>query len=277
MKRPNNIQFVLSAEKILSVNALYGAKLTYSGGRPIATMYKKGDAKQMEDYIKEQVRALDIKNNYPWVTKNTKFKFIFTVIFKSGFYRRDLDNCEKNLIDGIFRALEINDSHICEIHGYKTICPSIDKEKILVHLEEYTGEPRFDKLTEDLPVPEKIFLGGCSRKNEVIPGLEKLKFEYSEDKEECDCHFYILNPEISEYTIAEIINSTHEVKESSYGSMICGVLGKENDWGDRWKSISDIINLIKKLSSGSPRVIGEFIEEPSDILKYIGKPKRKRK
>ena len=54
MKKPNSIQFVLSAKKIISVNALYGAKLTYSGARPIATLYKKAEAKKMEKYIQEQ-------------------------------------------------------------------------------------------------------------------------------------------------------------------------------------------------------------------------------
>ena len=49
MKKPNSIQFVLSAKKIISVNALYGAKLTYSGARPIATLYKKAEAKKFTD------------------------------------------------------------------------------------------------------------------------------------------------------------------------------------------------------------------------------------
>lgn len=49
MKKPNSIQFVLSAKKIISVNALYGAKLTYSGARPIATLYKKAEAKKWKN------------------------------------------------------------------------------------------------------------------------------------------------------------------------------------------------------------------------------------
>lgn len=94
MKKPNSLQFVLSAKKIISVNALYGAKLTYSGTRPVATLYKKSEAKKMENYIKEQVKALDIPKNHPWVNKDTKFKFTFTVIFKNGYFMRDLKNIE---------------------------------------------------------------------------------------------------------------------------------------------------------------------------------------
>ena len=71
-----------------------------------------------------------------------------------------MDNCCKNLIDGIFRALGYNDSHICEIHCYKTLCPDIPEEKICIEMSEFTGESRFDKVTEELPVPERIFLGG---------------------------------------------------------------------------------------------------------------------
>ena len=60
MKKPNSIQFVLSAKK-------------------------------MEKYIQEQVKALEISKNHPWITKDTKFKFTFTVIFKSGYFMRDLE------------------------------------------------------------------------------------------------------------------------------------------------------------------------------------------
>lgn len=91
MKKPNRVIMMLSAKKIVSVNALYGAKLSYMGSRPIAQMYKKSDAKKMEEYIKEQVRLLDLPNNHTWINKKTLFKLNFTVIFKNGFLLRDLD------------------------------------------------------------------------------------------------------------------------------------------------------------------------------------------
>lgn len=300
MKKPNSIQFVLSAKKILSVNALYGAKLMYSGNRPVATMYKKSDAKKMEEYIKEQVKALDIPNNHPWVNKDTKFKFTFTAIFKSGYFMRDLDNCCKNLIDGIFRALGYNDSHICEIHCYKTLCPDIPEEKICIEMAEFTGEARFDKITEDLPNPEKIFLGGtCPEwngiqwRNELIPELEKnnvnyfnpivedwtpecIEIENIEKNEKCDCELYILTPAMQGvYSVAEIINAAYEVSIGGYGCLLVGILGSKEDWGDgMWRSLTATVKMVNEISGGSKRVVASFLESPVDILNYIKKKKR---
>ena len=89
----NEINFVLGASKILSVNAIYKAKMTYlAGGKQVATIYKTKEAKMTEAYIKEQVELLDVPHNYPWVTEDTLFKMTIKVIFKSGFLARDLDN-----------------------------------------------------------------------------------------------------------------------------------------------------------------------------------------
>ena len=303
MKKPNSIQFVLSAKKIISVNALYGAKLTYSGARPIATLYKKAEAKKMEKYIQEQVKALEISKNHPWITKDTKFKFTFTVIFKSGYFMRDLDNCCKNLIDGIFRALGYNDSHICEIHCYKTLCPDIPEEKICIEMSEFTGESRFDKVTEELPVPERIFLGGtcpkwCGKqwRDELIPELDKrgisyfnpivkdwtpdcIEIENTEKSEKCDCELYILTPAMKGvYSIAEITNAAYEAALGGYGSMFFGVLGGVKDWGEgMFRSLTATVNLINEISGGSKRVVAKFLNSPVDILDCIGKPKKKRK
>jgi len=88
----HEISIILGARKILSVNALYSARLIYTKGRPCATIYKSGEAKRTEDYIKEQVRLLDIPVNYPWVNKDTLFRMNINVIFNSGYLMRDLDN-----------------------------------------------------------------------------------------------------------------------------------------------------------------------------------------
>ena len=88
----NRINFVLGARKILSVNALYGAKMTWVNGRQVATIYKTGEAKQTEAYIKEQVERLNIPVNYPWVGKDTLFKMTLKVVFRSGIFLKDLDN-----------------------------------------------------------------------------------------------------------------------------------------------------------------------------------------
>lgn len=271
MKKPNSIQFILSAKKIISVNALYGAKLIYKGTRPAATMYKKSEAKKMEDYIKEQVKALDIPNNHPWINKNTKFKFTFTVIFKSGYFMRDLDNCCKNLIDGIFRALGYNDSHICEIHCYKTLCPSIPEEKICIEMSEFTGEARFDKLTEDIPSPKSIYLGGDSDISWKDELKKKLKINVTENKDDAECELYYLTPNMSDlYPFSEIINAAYETSIGGYGCLLVGIKGREEDWGkEKWISINKILNLVNDISSESNKIKAEFIESPVELLNYI--------
>jgi Holliday junction resolvase RusA-like endonuclease len=299
MKKPNSIRFILSASKILSVNALYGAKLSFSGAKPFATMYKKSDARKMEEYIKEQVRILDIPNKHLWINKKTLFKLNFTVIFKSGYLLRDLDNCCKNLIDGIWRAMGLNDSHIVEIQCEKTLCKEFPEEKILVEISEYVGEPRFDVLKEDKPIPSMIFLGGtCAGdkwRDKLIPALKKKGFEYFNPvvsdwtpdciekenlmkNEYCDSHLYVLTPAMKGvYSVAEIINSAWEVKEHNFGSCIVGILGTKEEWGEgQWRSIEATVKLLKNIGGESPKIVARHIEDPCELLDCYGKPKRKK-
>lgn len=301
MKKPNSVRFILSASKILSVNSLYSAKLVYkTPRRPIAAIYKSGEAKKTEEYIKEQVRALDIENNYSWINKKTNFIFYIKVLFKSGLLLRDLDNTLKLVQDAIFRALEINDSHVLEIHASKSLCPELDEEKILVELSEYAGEPRFDVLKEDKPVPSMIFLGGtCAGddwRKKLIPELEKKEFEYFNPvvsdwtpdcietenlmkNEYCDSHLYILTPAMKGvYSVAEIINSAWEVKEHNFGSCIVGVIGTKEEWGEeQWRSLEATLGMIKNIGGESPKIVARHIEDPCELLDCYGKPKRKRK
>lgn len=213
-----------------------------------------------------------------------------------------MDNCCKNLIDGIFRALGYNDSHICEIHCNKTLCPSIQEEKICIEMAEFTGESRFDKVTENLPIPERIFLGGTCPKwkgkdwrDELMPELDKIGISYfnpvvkdwtpdcieienTEKEEKCDCELYILTPAMKGvYSVAEIINASYEAALGGYGSMLLGILGGKEDWGESmWKSLEATVRLVNEISGGSKRVVGKFINSPIDLLECIGKPKRRR-
>ena len=82
----------MGARKILSVNSIYQAKITWANGKQIPTIYKTGEAKQSEAFIREQVERLNVPVNYPWVNKNTLFKMTIKVVFKNGFGQRDLDN-----------------------------------------------------------------------------------------------------------------------------------------------------------------------------------------
>ena len=92
MNSKNRINFVLSAAKILSVNAIYQAKMTWVNGKQVPTIYKTKEAKVTEAFIREQVEKLNVPVNYPWVTKNTLFKMTLKVVFRSGFLLKDLDN-----------------------------------------------------------------------------------------------------------------------------------------------------------------------------------------
>lgn len=298
MKKPESIQFILSASKILSVNSLYNAKIVGNGSKSFATIYKSSQAKKTEAYIKDQVHAI---GELPaWITKDTRFDMVITVIFRSGLLRRDLDNTIKLIQDGVFRALGINDSHVMSIKAYKTLCPDIPEEKVCIQLSEAVGEPRFDKLTEDLPRPSRMFLGGtCSGdpwRETLIPELDKLGISYfnpvvedwtpecvyieNQEKEtKCDCELYILTPSMKGvYSVAELVAAAYESSVGHYGSVLVGVLGTEEEWGeDKWKSLGATIDLVNQISSGSPRVKASLIESPLDILGWIQKPKRKRK
>lgn len=291
MKKPNSIQFILSASKILSVNSLYNAKIVSTGNnKSFATIYKSGAAKKTEAYIREQVKAL--KPLPEWINKNTKFDLIITVIFRSGLLKRDLDNTIKLIQDGIFRAIGVNDSHVMSIKAYKTLCPDIAEEKICIQLSESVTEPRFDKLTEDIPVVEKIFLGGtvCDPWREtLIKELDKKGFHYYNPvvevwkpeeekiyKSECDCELYILTPKMKGvYSIAEIISASYESAVGHYGSVLVGILGSKEDWGEKYESVNEVVNLVNEISSGSPRVKASFINTPLEIINWIKKPRKR--
>ena len=209
-------------------------------------------------------------------------------------------NIRKLVQDAIFRALDINDSHVVEIHASKSLCPELDEEKILVELSEYVGEPKFDVISEPLPIPTNIFLGGTcagdSWRDKLIPEIEKRGFGYFNpvvkdwtpeciEKENlmkneiCDSHLYVLTPEMKGvYSIAEIINSAWEVKEHNFGSCIVGILGTKDDWGEaQWRSINATIKLIKNIGGESPKIVARLINDPCELLDCYGKPKRKRK
>lgn len=302
MKKPKSIQFILSTGLygIPSVNSLYRARVVYTSRMPVAQIYKSGDAKKVIQGFDDQLKMIDFNNRAPWIwDKDATFDLQIQLLFKQSFFRRDTDNTIKLIQDSIARHLGVNDSRIITVHATKSICPNLQEEKVCVCLSQSTEEIRFDKL-EDLPIPDKIFLGGtCANSNwreEIIPELEKRKLDYfnpvvpdwteecikkeNDEKENiCDCHLYVLTPEMKGmYSIAEIVNSAYEVKLSGYGSMICGILGDEESWGtDRWKSLKATLDLINNIMPGSKKVVAKFISAPLEILDNLGNASRKRK
>ena len=300
MKQKNSIQFILGTKGIIpSVNSIYKAKLIYKYGKPVPTIYKDSVATKVTEEINEQLRMINFEEQAPWIfKKDAVFNLTIQFIFKQSFFKRDLDNLMKVVQDSIFRYFKINDSRVIELHTFKSILPSASEEKICVSLSESTSEIRFDHL-EDLPVPDRIFLGGtCANstwRDELIPELDKLGYSYfnpvvpdwtpecqeiekTEKNENCDCHLYILTPEMKGvFSIAEIIDSAYTVRESSFGCMLFGIMGDESNWGtSQWKSLMAVLDMVNRISSGSKSISGKILKEPSEILEFLGVPKKKK-
>lgn len=301
MKQPNSIQFILGTKGVIpSVNSIYKAKMIYKYGKPIPTLYKDSTAVKVTEEINEQLRMIDFKNEAPWIfKKDAVFNLTIQFIFKQSFFKRDLDNLMKVVQDAIFRYFGINDSRVIELHTYKSILPNAAEEKICVSLSQSNSEIRFDKM-EELPVPERIFLGGtCAGstwRDELIPELDKRGYSYfnpvvpdwtaemqlieSKEKEEyCDSHLYVLTPEMKGlFSVAEIINSAWQAANLGTGSMIFGILGKEEDWGtSMWTSLLAIKDMVLGIGRGTKRIVACEIQSPLDLLQYYGEPKKKRK
>ena len=300
MKQKNSIKFILGVKgTIPSINSIYKAKLVYNHGKPIPSLYKDSSAVKVVEHLIEQLKMINFKKDAPWIfNKDAIFDLHIQLIFKQSFFRRDTDNTIKLLQDTIFRYLGLNDSRVISIYATKSIFPNISEEKICVSLSESTSEIRFDKL-EELPIPERIFLGGtCCETNwrdTLIPFLDNLGFSYFnpvvsdwtpecqeieniEKNEKCDCHLYIITPEMKGvFSIAEIIDSAYSVRESSFGSMIFGILGEKNNWNpEQWKSLMAVLEMVKRISKGSKSIVGTIINKPEEILNYLGKPKKKK-
>lgn len=300
MKQKNSIQFILGTKGIIpSVNSIYKARLVYKYGRPIPTLYKDSVATKITAEINEQLKMIDFEEQAPWIfKKGAVFNLTIQFIFKQSFFKRDLDNLMKVVQDAIFRYFKINDSRVIELHTFKSILPSASEEKICVSLSESTSEIRFDHL-EDLPIPDKIFLGGtCANstwRDELIPELDKLGYSYfnpivpdwtpecqeiekKEKDENCDCHLYILTPEMKGvFSIAEIIDSAYTVRESGFGCMLLGIMGDESSWGiSQWKSLMAVLDMVNRISGGSKSISGKVLKESCEILEFLGIPKKKR-
>lgn len=301
MKQANSIKFILGTKGVIpSVNSIYKAKMIYKYGKAIPTLYKDSSAVKVTEEINEQLRMIDFKNEAPWIfKKDAVFNLTIQFIFKQSFFKRDLDNLMKVVQDAIFRYFKINDSRVIELHTYKSILPNASEEKICVCLSESNSEIRFDKL-EELPVPEKIFLGGTTAgskwRDQLIPELEKRGFSYynpvvpewtamdqlreNQEKDEiCDSHLYILSPEMKGvYSVAEIIDSAWEVANSGMGSMMFGILGKEEDWGEAmWISLLAVKDKVLQIGRGSKRIVACELDTPTDILQFYGEKKCKGK
>ena len=263
----NRINFILSTQKVISVNAIYKARVTYVGGRQVATIYKSREAKMTEAYIKEQVDSLNIPVNYPWVTKNTLFKLTIRVVFKSGIGLRDLDNVLKLLIDGIFRALDINDSHVVSIVADKVLLPDAKDEKIFVCLEECSKEGiRFDYI----PHPSKIW---CEDIVFSLPDLPekrviKNKIYKTLDPERADTFVYIIRPDnLGYFKSASIMLRVLDCVVNSSGFIYIAIQNSPS-WTSELVSFKNLISEQQKEYSGIKIKEFDSIDE-DNLLSWI--------
>lgn len=136
--------------------------------------------------------------------------------------------------------------------------------------------------------PKRIFLGGtCGGsgwRDELIPELDRLGFEYFnpvvpdwtpeciekeniEKSELCNTHLYIITSEMSGvYSIAEMVNSVWECLSTGTGFVWIGILDS-GDWEPHQrKSLEATLRLIDSIAQGNSRVRAKFIKTPKEIL-----------
>lgn len=273
MKDINSINFVLSASKVLSVNALYKARIIYNAGRPVATIYKTTEAKRTEEYLKEQVRALDIETNHKWITKNTYFDANITIVLNSAFRiaRVDTQNLDKQIFDAIFRGLGVvDDSHVVSLHMNKTVCPGLKDEKICVRLTECTRPVRFDMI----PKPNIIWCQTQLKELKKLPkiGIKPDIMYYTDDIERADTKIFFLDPEIgiTYNTTMEIAEYTVEPVLNSSGFVYIGILGNEEKWeDDKWKSIQEFKEKMIERNSEYSGIKIKELENFDEIYKWL--------
>lgn len=120
--------------------------------------------------------------------------------------------------DGIFRALDINDSHVVSIVADKVLFPDVSEEKILVCLEECNKSGvRFDLI----PKP-KIVWSGDGKNHLGLRALPKVprkdQMYYTEDPEKADTKLWVITPETFTFlTPTKIILDTVEAIIGSKG------------------------------------------------------------
>ena len=265
----NRVNMILGAEKILSVNSLYNAMIKYVGGRQVPVIYKSAQAKKTEAYIKEQVQLLDIPNNYPWIGKDTLFNMSIQVGFRSGYLLRDLDNCIKLLQDGIFRALDINDSHVVEIEASKKLLPGISEEKIFVCLEEVNrGDLRFDVI----PKPRVFWCGD----EDTWAGLELPEYPEkrarsdkrykTKDQTTADSKIFWVPRELTPSTFIRVYDGIDWMVSEGRGFAFIGI---ETPSAENQEDIDYFISLLQGLSEGYSGIRFKILDNKKELYKWI--------
>lgn len=165
--------------KIVSINNLYRAKLTYVKGKPVPTIYKNPQAKKVAEEIYRQLQSVNLEPWRNWLEQTKKYKVSINFVVKSGISRRDVENLGKSLIDSVVRFMRgsagishFDDSEFLEIYFTKSIIPGAKHEYAMINFRESFHNVRFDYI----PEPTKFYLGGelgVKWKEEIIDELEQ--------------------------------------------------------------------------------------------------------
>lgn len=251
----------------VSVNSLYSAKLSYSGGRPHAQMYKNPKAVVVERVVRDQLRAVDWTEYMDFLKTTKKFKLLIQLVVKSNVTRKDISNYIKNLEDIWTRfvkedlGIETYDDRLhVEVHAYKSTVPGLDEEMACIQVCESDFNMRFDKIEK----PEQIlihFEGDSTWETKEFKKAFKdlgLKYQLCNTDKKIKDHntdAYILDasqPDFHAKTI-DLMDFIYAHKDS--GFCYVGILGnpdpqvvaKLNDLGGsniKVQPIQDYINLI---------------------------------
>ena len=268
----NELNIVLSAKKILSVNSLYSAMIVNKNGRVFPTIYKSKEAKSVEAWIGEQIKSLNIQDNFPWIKKDALYSYSINVIFKSGYLSRDLDNTLKLVQDGIFRALDVNDSRVVQIFAKKSYMPGIEEEKICISLREFSNpdELKFNYI----PTPTLIWTNDSRVKGSLgLNELGKRKLKNTKyivpSKSQADTKiYYIKSDEITYNTFGEIYLDVMENLASSTGLVYIAVDDAVKDQ-EKIQALENFCKRIKEMSSQYSGIRIRQVGSIADIKTWI--------
>ena len=255
--------------KIVSVNALYAARLVYKFGKPVPVLYKTKEGKDMEREIREQMRSINIDEHIDWIRNTKYFDLNIQFIFKKSISRRDTSNACKAVEDSWVNWLKedvgienYDDSKHARVILSKSIIPNSEHEYILIQLTPSNFNVRFDKI--DKPEQALIYFEDPEFKEtkEFKKAFKEhgLKYQlYNTDKKIKDYNTNILFiNDVDSAKIVDIVDFIFSHKDSGFT-----YLGFFSDPG------TSVINKINALVGSNVKAC--IIEKPEDILSIIPK------
>lgn len=257
MENKKEIKVVVQLRnRFVSVNSLYKSRISYVAGKPRAVVYKNPKAVDIENEVREQLRALDMTPYLEWLRETKAFKLHIQFIFKKGITNSDTSNYIKNIEDIFTRFVKedlgidnYDDCKHVEISAVKSIIPKSKHEYACIHLSESKFNIRFDQ--EEKPERVKV-IGGEKDIKEVRELVENNKAVIVGEGEEPDTHLYILTDENHETSL--VIDLVDSIWRCVVGDLGFVVIKSE---GDRWKKVLDekIKDLIESNGNGKIKLV----------------------